>query len=101
MSNPIQLTAWKDLEAHHREMAPLQMRDLFRQDSGRFEKFTLRFNDILLDFSKNRITEKTMTLLRELARQANLSDWIEKLFTGQKINTTEDRAELHIALRNR
>jgi len=101
MSNPTQLTAWKDLEAHHKEIAPLQMRDLFRQDSGRFEKFTLRFNDILLDYSKNRITDKTMSLLRELARKADLAGWTEKLFTGQKINTTEDRAVLHIALRNR
>jgi glucose-6-phosphate isomerase len=101
MTAPTQLPAWKELEAHHREVASLQMRDLFRQDPARFEKFTLRFQDILLDFSKHRITDRTFTLLIDLARQANLQAWIEKMFTGQKINTTEDRAVLHVALRNR
>jgi glucose-6-phosphate isomerase len=101
MSNPTQLHAWKALEAHYQEVAPLQMRDLFAKDPDRFRKFSLRFGDILFDYSKNRITEKTMTLLRDLARQADLPGWTEKMFTGQKINTTEDRAVLHVALRNR
>lgn len=101
MSAPIQLAAWKALEKHYQEVAPLQMRDLFRQDPKRFEKYSLRFNDILLDYSKNRITDQTMPLLRNLAKEANLSGWIEKMFTGQRINTTEDRAVLHVALRNR
>lgn len=101
MSAPIQLAAWKALEKHYQEVAQLQMRDLFRQDPKRFEKYSLRFNDILLDYSKNRITDQTMPLLRNLAKEANLSGWIEKMFTGQRINTTEDRAVLHVALRNR
>jgi glucose-6-phosphate isomerase len=101
MSNPTQLPAWKALEAHYKDVAPLHLRDLFRKDPGRFEKFSLRFNDILLDFSKNRVTEQTMNLLFDLARQADLKGWTEKMFTGQKINTTEDRAVLHVALRNR
>src|SRR3954453_643472 len=101
MTIPTQLEAWKALEAHHRKIAPLQMRDLFKQDPRRFENFSLRFEDILLDFSKNRITEETLKLLLDLARQSDLAGWTEKMFTGQKINTTEGRAVLHVALRNR
>ncbi len=101
MSAVTQSKEWKDLEAHHREMAPQHMRDLFANDSKRFEKFSLRFKDILLDFSKNRITEQTLVLLRRLAAAADLKGWTEKMFSGQKINVTEDRAVLHIALRNR
>jgi glucose-6-phosphate isomerase len=101
MTLPIHLDAWRALEAHYPKIAPLQMRDLFRQDPQRFDKFSLRFQDILLDYSKNRITAETMRLLFDLARQAELPAWIEKMFTGVKINTTEHRAVLHIALRNR
>jgi glucose-6-phosphate isomerase len=101
MIKPTQREAWKALAAHHKEIAPLHLRDLFKQDPQRFDKFSLRFNDILLDFSKNRITEKTMALLFDLARESDLKGWTEKMFTGQKINTTEDRAVLHVALRNR
>src|SRR6266446_5124504 len=67
----------------------------------RVNKFSLRFQDLLLDYSKNRITEKTMQLLRDLARQADLQGWTERMFSGEKINITENRAVLHIALRNR
>ncbi len=101
MTTPTQLPAWKALDAHYREVANLHMRDLFKDDPKRFEKFSLRFEDILFDFSKNRITEQTLTLLRDLAKQSDLRGWTEKMFTGQKINTTEDRAVLHVALRNR
>lgn len=101
MSTPKQFPAWKALETHQQQMAPVHVRDLFKQDSQRFDKFSLRFQDILLDFSKNRITAETMKLLYDLARQADLKGWTEKMFTGQKINTTEDRAVLHVALRNR
>ncbi len=101
MGVPTQLAAWKALETHYQKVAPLQMRDLFRDDPKRFDKFSLRFQDILLDFSKNRITDETLRLLFDLARQSNLKDWTEKMFTGAKINTTENRAVLHIALRNR
>ena len=65
--------AWKALETHQREMANVHMRELFAQDPERFNKFSLRFQDLLLDYSKNRITEKTMQLLRDLARKA--ADW--------------------------
>ncbi len=77
------------------------MRNLFNEDPGRFERFSLRFNDMLLDYSKNRITEETISLLMDLARQADLEGWREKMFRGEKINVTENRAVLHVALRNR
>jgi glucose-6-phosphate isomerase len=101
MTIPTQRPAWKALEEHHKQVAPLHLRELFRQDPRRFEKFSLRFDDILLDYSKNRVTDETMRLLFDLARQSDLQGWVEKMFTGQKINVTENRAVLHVALRNR
>jgi glucose-6-phosphate isomerase len=77
------------------------MRDLFAKDPKRFEKFSVRFGDILLDFSKNRITDETLRLLLELARWAKIEQWRDRMFRGEKINITENRAVLHIALRNR
>jgi glucose-6-phosphate isomerase len=94
-------SAWQALEKHQQEMANVHMRDLFAQDPRRFDTFSLQFKDLLLDYSKNRIREETMRLLRALARQADLQGWIEKMFRGDKINITENRAVLHIALRNR
>ena len=96
-----QLPAWKDLKEHYQEISGLHMRDLFTSDPTRFEKFSLRLDDILFDYSKNRITAKTIELLIELARQANLAEMIEDMFSGEKINNTEGRAVLHVALRNR
>ncbi|MDW8208727.1 MAG: glucose-6-phosphate isomerase [Chloroherpetonaceae bacterium] len=93
--------AWRALQAHFQETTALHMRDLFAADPQRFERFSVRFEDILLDYSKNRITEKTMALLFALAEQAGLRQAIEAMFTGEKINTTERRAVLHVALRNR
>jgi glucose-6-phosphate isomerase len=82
-------------------MRGVRMRDLFARDPGRFEHFSLHLDDILFDYSKNRITERTMALLLDLARHARLGDAIEAMFSGQKINVTEGRAALHVALRNR
>ncbi len=101
MSTLTQSPAWKALEAHHRVVAALQMRDLFKQSPDRFERMSLRFEDILLDFSKNRANDETLTLLRALATQADVPGWARKMFSGEKINTTEGRAVLHVALRNR
>ena len=101
MSTLTSSAAWKTLETHQRDMANVHMRDLFAQDPQRFRKFSLQFHDLLLDYSKNRITEKTMQLLRDLARQTDLKGWTEKMFNGEKINITENRAVLHIGLRNR
>ena len=93
--------AWKALEAHKEIIVGQHMRDMFAADPRRFDTFSLRFKDMLLDYSKNRITDETMRLLRDLAVQANLQGWIENMFTGSKINTTEGRSVLHVALRNR
>ena len=96
-----QSPAWKSLTRHQQEIAGLHMRDLFTADPQRFERFSLWMDKILFDFSKNRITAETLPLLVDLARQAGLPDKIEAMFTGQKINITEQRAVLHTALRNR
>lgn len=96
-----QSPAWHALQQHYANTAHVQMRDLFAADPQRFDKFSLRYDDILLDFSKNHITDETLALLLDLAAQADLSGWIEKMFSGAKINSTEDRAVLHTALRNR
>ena len=101
MSELVNSPAWHALAEHQKEMANVHMRDLFQQDLQRFEKFSLKFDDILFDFSKNRITEKTMSLLMDLANQAGLSEMIEAMFNGLRINNSENRAVLHIALRNR
>ena len=94
-------SAWQALAQQRQELEPVHMRDLFAQDPQRFERFSLYFDDILFDYSKNRITDQTMSLLFDLARQVDLATKIEAMFSGQKINNTEDRAVLHVALRNR
>jgi len=93
--------AWQALVEHYKEVSDLHMRDLFNRDPGRFARFSQLFGDILFDYSKNRITDNTLQLLVDLAHQANLAEWIEAMFTGQKINNTEGRSVLHVALRNR
>ena len=101
MTNLTNSPAWQALNEHFQEIFPLQMRDMFAEDSKRFDKLSLKFNDFLLDYSKQRISEKTMTLLINLARQCDIESWREKMFSGEKINFTENRAVLHTALRNR
>ncbi|MCY4483277.1 MAG: glucose-6-phosphate isomerase [Spirochaetaceae bacterium] len=101
MSALTELPAWRDLAAHRRAIDGRHMRELFATDPGRFDRFSVRFGDILFDYSKNRITGATMDLLLELARQTGLPASIEAMFTGGRINTTEGRAVLHVALRNR
>ncbi len=98
--NPVKTKSWKNLEEHYREMKCIHIKDLFKQDKKRFDKFSIGFNDILVDFSKNIITEKTLGLLFELARETALDNAIIKMFEGDKINETENRAVLHTALRN-
>ena len=93
--------AWLKLKQHHATVAPLQMRDLFAADPQRFERFSARCGELLLDYSKNRITQETLTHLLALAQQANLAEWVERMFGVEKINATEHRAALHTALRNR
>jgi glucose-6-phosphate isomerase len=99
--NPTQTRSWQELADHYQETKDVRMIDLFEKDPDRFEKFSLRFNDILVDFSKNRITEDTFRRLIGLADEIDLSSAIEKMFSGNRINETEDRPVLHVALRNR
>ncbi len=92
---------WKELTAHYNDIKDTHMRQLFDEDPNRFNEFSLKFNNFLLDFSKNRITKTTMTLLYNLAEQAGVKDWAERMFSGEAINHTENRSVLHTALRNR
>ncbi|MEI7812041.1 MAG: glucose-6-phosphate isomerase [Ignavibacteria bacterium] len=101
MSKLTQSESWKKLEEHKSKIATTTMREMFSEDTDRFDKFSLKFNEILLDYSKNRITTETMSLLLELTEPAGLKGWIEKMFSGERINLTENRAVLHTALRNR
>jgi len=95
------LPVWQKLSQHQQAISSTHMRDLFAQDAKRFDKFSLKFADILFDYSKHRITEETLSLLFQLAREAGIENWREKMFSGEKINITENRAVLHTALRNR
>jgi len=93
--------AWKALQAHHSLMASGHMREMFASDPHRFQRFSLQWQDMLVDYSKNRIAPETITLLFDLARQADVEGWRDKMFSGEKINIAEGRAVLHVALRNR
>ena len=101
MSRLVNSTAWKAIQTHYASLRSQHMRDMFRDNPARFEKFSLRFRDMLFDFSKNRITEESVGLLVRLAEEAGLRQWIDAMFRGEHINNTEDRAVLHVALRNR
>jgi glucose-6-phosphate isomerase len=92
---------WLKLKKHYEKTAAIRMRELFENDSDRFDKYSIRFNDILFDYSKNIFTDETLKLLFQLARDSEVGQWIEKMFSGAKINHTEDRAVLHVALRSR
>ena len=95
------LSAWQILASHYETIKDREMRDLFTENPERFSKFSIKLDDLLFDYSKNRITSETVRLLLELAHEANLVEMRDKMFSGEKINTTEDRAVLHVALRNR
>ena len=101
MTQPTRLPAWNALQAHKTEIAGLHMRDLFKEDPERYSRFSIHWDEFVFDYSKNRITPRTVDLLLELARQAELAPRIEGMFRGDKINVTEERAVLHVALRNR
>jgi glucose-6-phosphate isomerase len=101
MSDLVQSPSWQALKKHHAEMRDVHMRTLFAQDKERFSRFHLALGDLLVDYSKHRVTKDTMRLLFDLARQAKVEEWRDKMFAGAKINGTENRAVLHVALRNR
>ncbi len=98
--NPVNTNAWKELQAHTEEMRNTSIKELFKQDSDRFSKFSLQLNDTLFDYSKNLVSEKTRQLLLQLAEECQVKDAIGAMFSGEKINETEGRAVLHVALRN-
>ena len=99
--NFTQTQAYEYLIDHFVEMTEIDLKDLFKKDENRFKKFSVLFNDIFLDYSKNRIDDQTMALLMQLAKECDLGNAIKAMFNGEKINETEDRAVLHTALRNR
>ncbi|HNT51065.1 MAG TPA: glucose-6-phosphate isomerase [Cyclobacteriaceae bacterium] len=99
--NPTETQAWQKLGSHFLMMQATHMRDLFKEDPSRFAKFQVQLGDLLFDYSKNIITEETLGYLQELAKEVELKEAIHVMFGGDKINKTEHRAVLHIALRNR
>ena len=100
--NPTQTAAWQALQKHFDEMKDVTIADLFAKDGDRFSKFSATFGDqMLVDYSKNRITEETLAKLQDLAKECDLEGAIKSMFSGEKINRTENRAVLHVALRNR
>jgi glucose-6-phosphate isomerase len=100
MSELTQSKVWIALLKHYDEIKHIHMRDMFDDDINRFEKYSVELNDILYDYSKNRINDETLKLLLQLAKDVELPQWIEKLFKGEPINHTENRAVLHTALRD-
>lgn len=99
--NPTTTAAWSKLDDYYAEFEYTRMKALFAADPGRFEKYSLRFEEILVDYSKNLIDDRVLEHLLELAGECGLKDATEGMFTGEKINATENRAVLHVALRNR
>lgn len=100
MSELTESSEWTALLSHYEEMKHVHMRDMFAENPHRFEQFSLQLNDILFDFSKNRITDQTLAMLIQLARSSGLENWRDRMFKGEPINHTEHRSVLHVALRN-
>lgn len=101
MATLTQYPVWHKLCQHQQTIASTHMRELFANDANRFDKFSLKFTDVLFDYSKHRINDDTLPLLVQLAREAKIENWRDRMFAGEKINITENRAVLHTALRNR
>lgn len=98
--NPSATRSWSLLKEHFESIQHIHLRDLFNSDSERFSKFSINIGDLLFDYSKNRITPDTVNLLINLAEECKVKDAVEAMFSGDKINETENRAVLHTALRN-
>ena len=94
------LSSWQALTAHAEQMKKNHMKDFFAADKHQFENFSIKAPSLLLDYSKNLVTQQTMKKLRTLAEECNVSSWRDKMFDGERINSTENRAVLHTALRN-
>ncbi len=99
--DPTKTQSWQRLAVHAESVKPLHMKALFAEDPQRFERFSIRLDDLIVDFSKNRITQETLDLLIGLAEECGVRDAIGSMFAGEPINETENRAVLHVALRNR
>jgi len=99
--SPVECRSWNSLTHHFLHMQAVHLRELFAEDPERFSKFHVQFEDILVDYSKNIITDETLNLLTHLAQEQQLSDAIKQMYEGVAINATEGRPVLHIALRNR
>jgi glucose-6-phosphate isomerase len=95
----VERPAWTALQAHHKQVAPMHMRKLFADDPKRGERLTLEAAGLYLDYSKNRITDESMALLVQLAEQSGLRERIDAMFAGERINVSENRPVLHVALR--
>ena len=95
------LASWKALKNHSTKMKTKFMHDFFEDDENRFEKMSIELNRFLFDYSKNLATDETLSLLNDLAKETKVEDWRDAMFRGEKINKTETRAVLHVALRNR
>ena len=98
---PTDLAAWKALKAHHAEIKGKSLADLFARDAKRSERFTIKAGGLLLDYSKNHVNSTTRKLFGQLARAASVPAAIEAMFAGERINQTEDRSVLHVALRSK
>jgi glucose-6-phosphate isomerase len=98
---PAETEAWRLLTAHYLDMQATHMRELFAEDAARFDKFSFRFEDILIDYSKNLVNADTIKMFTDLAKECELEEAILAMFNGHRINQTEKRPVLHIALRNR
>jgi len=99
MNNPTQLDSWKVLHQEYERIHPLHMRDMFAEDPERFQRYSLNINDVFFDYSKNRIDRGVIQALLDLAREADIEGWRERMFRGDRINHTEHRPVLHTALR--
>ena len=99
MPTLIETPAWQALEAHHAKIKDAHLRELFAEDKNRAAKFTAEGAGLLLDYSKNRITEETLALLIDLAKERKIAERRDAMFAGEKINVSENRAVLHVALR--
>lgn len=100
MSSRKSLASWKALEAHAKDMKSRHLKELFAQDSQRFDKFSRQLPNVFFDYSKNQIDDETQALLLDLARECEIESWRDKMFVGEKINITEGRAVLHSVLRD-
>src|SRR5262245_42378413 len=91
---------WAALRRHRQSLVKTRIADLVKEDPSRFARFSLQLDEFAFDFSKNLVTQETMRLLHDLARTADVVGWRDRMFAGEHINTTEDRAVYHVALRN-